>query len=43
MVDWAYGERYNSKGEWNPRLILCEDCQEYKEPEEFEECLKNKS
>lgn len=34
-MDWKYGERYNNSGEFNPRLIACEDCSEYLEPEEF--------
>jgi hypothetical protein len=30
---WEFGERYNSAGEFNPRLIPCENCEEYHEPE----------
>lgn len=35
MTDWKYNQRYNSNGEWNPRLISCEDCNSYQEPEHF--------
>ena len=35
--DWEYGERYNSAGEWNPRLAYCERLGEYVEPDELKE------
>lgn len=35
-MDWKYGERYNASGEFNPRLIACDNCGEYLEPEEFD-------
>lgn len=31
--EWHYGERYNSAGEWNPRLVACFICEEYREPD----------
>jgi hypothetical protein len=34
-MDWDYGQRYNASGEFNPRLIACDNCGEYLEPEEF--------
>jgi len=34
--DWAYGEKYNALGEFNPRMSACADCGEYKEPEEMD-------
>jgi hypothetical protein len=37
MTDWEYGERYNSAGEWNPRLAYCERTGEYVEPDELKE------
>lgn len=36
---WSFGQRYNSSGEWNPRLITCDNCHIYYEPEEIEECV----
>ncbi|CAB4137714.1 hypothetical protein UFOVP325_70 [uncultured Caudovirales phage] len=33
--DWGYGEKYNTAGEFNPRMSACTDCGEYKEPEEL--------
>lgn len=33
MADWKNGERYNSLGEFNPRLIPCDNCGIYREPE----------
>lgn len=38
---WEFAQRYNDEGEWNPRLILCDRCQEYQEPEEIEQCGDN--
>ena len=35
MSEWEYGERYNSAGEWNPRLAYCERLGEYVEPDEL--------
>jgi hypothetical protein len=34
-MDWDYGQRYNASGKFNPRLIACDNCGEYLEPEEF--------
>jgi hypothetical protein len=34
-MTWDYGQRYSVSGEFNPRLIACENCGEYLEPEEF--------
>ena len=34
-IDWEYKQRYNERGEFNPRLIACETCGEYQEPEEM--------
>lgn len=36
-VDWEYGQRYNEQGEWNPRLVMCDFCGEYYEPEQEHE------
>ena len=33
--DWAYGSHYNSLGEFNPRLVACDLCGLYAEPEEM--------
>lgn len=33
MTDWENGSRYNAVGEFNPRLIACDDCGVYNEPE----------
>ena len=35
-TEWEYGERYNSLGEWNPRLIYSDLRGEYVEPDECE-------
>lgn len=35
-MSWNYGERYNSAGEFNPRLIACFICGTYTEPEELD-------
>jgi hypothetical protein len=40
-MDWKFGQRYNDLGEWNPRLILCDKCGEYQEPEGIELCAKD--
>lgn len=32
--DWAYGNKYNANGEFNPRMIACDGCGDYVEPEE---------
>jgi hypothetical protein len=38
-VEWEYGQRYNEQGEWNPRLVACDFCGEYYEPEqEWKDC-----
>jgi len=33
--NWAYGSHYNSLGEFNPRLVACDLCGVYREPEEM--------
>lgn len=33
--DWAYGSHYNTIGEFNPRLVACDLCGVYREPEEM--------
>lgn len=30
-----YGEKYNAAGEFNPRMLSCDNCGEYKEPDEM--------
>jgi Zn finger protein HypA/HybF involved in hydrogenase expression len=32
---WDYGQKYNATGEFNPRMISCDNCGDYKEPDEM--------
>ena len=40
-MSWGFGERVNNDGEWNPRLISCDVCGVYVEPEELMNVHKN--
>ena len=37
-IDWEHGQKYNDNGEFNPRLISCDHCGDYYEPDHFEVC-----
>ena len=37
MTDWLYGQHYNEIGEFNPRLVACDLCGLYFEPDEMTE------
>jgi hypothetical protein len=32
---WKYGEKINAQGEFNPRMMSCDACSEYFEPEDM--------
>ena len=40
-VDWKYGQKYNDNNEFNPRLIACEICGDYYEPDYSHNCKEN--
>jgi hypothetical protein len=37
-IDWKHGQKYNDNGEFNPRLIACDFCGEYHEPDNSHDC-----
>jgi hypothetical protein len=34
-AEWEYGQRYDEEGNFNPRLIACDDCGDYREPDQI--------
>jgi hypothetical protein len=40
-IDWEYGQKYNDEGEFNPRLVACNYCGEYYEPDYLDDCEKS--